>query len=346
MKTEGPGIDTISIPSMLQDLGDFSTISDWEAGKIASRLQLMVSKVAWTQSKRYPLMFEIKSSEIETFDDPSNDGCGFIPQSFLDRFGLGKATKFRQVCTIQVRIFAPSLGWFKGLLTLTPASRSKIRVPLSMRKVERSKTNTHDRSAIIAITAVFPSEQCNMLGRLLHPDRPTPSPKCLSSLKSLCTMFVNLLQMHGLPQKSIDMYIRQCEIEPESRSHASLLGIPDATRQLPKGCIFMTGVGTTSSPPSGKEVGSFKVLVTRYPCTEIPDLVVLNHVSSKPLNMHPDNWTFLQSLPFGFFVFGEAIEGEPLPKCVNNGDLDGDLYVVLWVSSLIRGRGLPNGWHF
>ncbi len=47
------------------------------------------------------------------------------------------------------------------------------------------------------------------------------------------------------------------------------------------------------------------------------------------------DWEFLQSIPFGLIVFGKSSTNLSLPEQIGDGDLDGDLYHVLWDIDLV-----------
>lgn len=52
--------------------------------------------------------------------------------------------------------------------------------------------------------------------------------------------------------------------------------------------------------------------------------------------MTHENWNFLQSIPFGIVVFGQSSTEIPLPVRVNDGDLDGDPYHLLWHKDMVE----------
>ena len=73
--------------------------------------------------------------------------------------------------------------------------------------------------------------------------------------------------------------------------HASLVGVADPTDSIPLGCVFLTGM---SNPPA-------RVFLTRSPCTEASDVIVVNVPEKGDLLLSCYN--FLSYLPFGTVIF-------------------------------------------
>eukprot|EP01035_Chromulina_nebulosa_P002821 gene2821-3855_t len=129
--TSGLGLEPINLKKILERIGDFGSIPS--VGKIASRLELFRSPAI---SNRAPCSIDI--SDIEVIDDVVNDnnelmadGCGFISDEMIERLLGGKAQKH---LAIQVRVWAPLLGIFKGALCRKPGIHG-IQLARSMRKV-------------------------------------------------------------------------------------------------------------------------------------------------------------------------------------------------------------------
>ena len=111
-----------------------------------------------------------------------------------------------------------------------------------------------------------------------------------------------------------------------------LVGVADPTSSLPLDTVFIPGLKYYPH-----------VFITRYPCTEKEDGKLIDTVISQPEEMSNDNWSFLQSIPFGAVVFGPSSSSESLPEQISNGDLDGDLYHVFWdpiMIGLLKERSL------
>lgn len=112
--------------------------------------------------------------------------------------------------------------------------------------------------------------------------------------------------------------------------YPQLVGVADPTLSLPKDSVFVSGLKSTDC--------SDKVFVTRYPGLVKDDAKLFSLVNSwKPQGMSDEEWSYLQSLPFGFIVFGKSSESPlSLPEQVADSDLDGDNFHVLWDYKMIK----------
>jgi len=106
-----------------------------------------------------------------------------------------------------------------------------------------------------------------------------------------------------------------------------LLGLcdPSPKRNIPHGSVAIPGL-----PKSIKSV-----LVSRCPCQHREDMVHLPVLCEKPKNMSIQDWISLTSRPFGEICFADGLE-VPLPNLIADGDLDGDLYYVIWEKSIVE----------
>lgn len=102
----------------------------------------------------------------------------------------------------------------------------------------------------------------------------------------------------------------------------------DDTNSLPLDSVFIGGLNALNC-------GRSKVFVTRYPCTEKGDGILVRIILSQPQAMSDDKWTHLKTMPYGMIVFGKSSDVLSTPEKINDGDLDGDLYHVLWDYSLV-----------
>lgn len=133
--TSGGGVDPIDLQRELERIADFGSIPS--VGKLASRLELLRSP---SIPNRPPCTIHI--DDIKIIDDVVNEhgdlmaeGCGFISDEMIEQLLGGKAQKH---LAMQVRIEAPQLGIFKGMLCRKPGIKG-IQLTLSMRKVGASK---------------------------------------------------------------------------------------------------------------------------------------------------------------------------------------------------------------
>lgn len=123
----------------------------------------------------------------------------------------------------------------------------------------------------------------------------------------------------------------------ENLKHSSLVGVADPTGKLPQGTIFLPGY---TSDVTNRRVlfGEChnEVFITRAPCMEGEDGKLLKVVGTKPHEMSISEWDFLCGYPFGQVVFSKVdAKFKPLPTVVGQGDLDGDMYLVVWDETLL-----------
>lgn len=134
-------------------------------------------------------------------------GCGFAPPSVFYRM-LNQSSQMKRgqkYNTCQVRIFGSSLGWGKGVLTKKP-SITKIQLPSSMMKVQKSTLDTSDDFVYIMVKQSYPSKGCNAIGNELSGK--STSKSAIGNIKELHeqSQFINLLKMNGLSRDDIREY--------------------------------------------------------------------------------------------------------------------------------------------
>lgn len=110
------------------------------------------------------------------------------------------------------------------------------------------------------------------------------------------------------------------------QKHAFLIGVADPTDSIPEGHVFLTGMTCQDSDRIPD-----KVFLTRFPCTEASDGMVVEVCDER--HFLSEDYQFLCSLPFGTVVFPL---GKPsLPSKINSSDLDGDLFFAIWDKSIV-----------
>jgi hypothetical protein len=72
--------------------------------------------------------------------------------------------------------------------------------------------------------------------------------------------------------------------------------------------------------------------VTRFPCTEKGDGLVLNGIMGRTSEMTKKDWEYFKEVPCGFLIFSS--EGS-IPERINGSDLDGDHFSVCWDDAII-----------
>ena len=105
--------DCRSVQKKLDSIANFSDLV-LAPGKLASRLELLVSTAAGQSSgrKNTPYMFQLPASHVEEIKDYHENetmGCGFIPGYMLEDL-LGNNNDAKDALAIQVRIVCPTFG--------------------------------------------------------------------------------------------------------------------------------------------------------------------------------------------------------------------------------------------
>lgn len=293
-------------------------------------------------------IFELDTSLFQLLDTEGNDGCGFICEKFLSHL-FGDNTAAKRVIAIQVRVLAPGLGFFKGMLMrkrhaaeemdgggpvvwLTP-SMTKVGPPVCR---ETRRHSSSGQQAVMLVNGKFPSLNAQMVGRVINPCHPlqvqgrpsarvTPEPLVK---RGKSDMIPRLWKANGVPSEVITEYKKQC-LTWARNHHCYVVGCSDPTHAIPHDCVFVTGC--QRGAPAGGGFITKTCFVTRSPCIDPEDGRVLEQLTCRPVRMSPEDWDWLLSLPFGAILFPDAPAGmKPMPTLIANGDLDGDLYFVCW----------------
>jgi len=324
LAVSGPGLEDIDLKSALASIGDFESLT-YEDGahKTVSRFDLLVSPSCRIDNNRPEFcMHRLHNDMFELIDDCGHLGCGFLPKSFLVEL-LGKSVPAQRAFAVQVRVIGPSfLGTAKGMLAVKDGI-SKIQIPASMIKVSKSKTQPLHEYVAFNVKQHFPWTNQWVTGRLFDPNEKDPTEKQLKELNPICDDTQRVLRCKGVDGDVIQRYMEDFK-QLTRIKHANLIGICDPTGNIPSGHVFITGIGDYH--PS-------KVFVTRNPCTEGKDGVIVEVASQR--NMSEKALQSLSKLGFGAIVF--PLGDDPLPPKINDGDLDGDAYDVIWDEELLEG---------
>ena len=337
VKKSGPGLKTIQVGKELEKLFNFpDKFVEKGPTKILSILELFVSPAM--KGKFGSHTYNLKKSDFELIEEKNNMGCGFIPESFINKYLVPNMDKNQPCIAVQVRIFSPMLGVFKGMLMKKP-NITKIQLPPSMMKAERSAISKRGKNdwAYFLVCGIYPSDKCCEMNKFLNPSiEKIPREDFLQGkqFKDILFpegMFWALLKNNGVPEAVLEEYHSTCD-EWGHREHYSVVGVADPTNEIPLDHLFLTGVGTIPA----RSMKSFNLFVTRFPCPQKKDCMVLKALLSKPPTMSSSSWQFLCNLPFGMLVFGKPKRGlPPIPERVGEGDLDGDLYVIMWSKDIL-----------
>jgi len=266
----------------------------------------------------------LTSLDFETIPEIANEGCGFIPRDFIRHF-LGNGKVGQRTCVLQVRIFVPTLGIFKGVLFEKPAI-SKIQLPPSMEKVGPSVIEDASDKACLLITGTFPSSTNVHVASLLNGQQPPKS----FHVKKISNMILSVMKALSVPRNVLSEYADASQASRgRGLEHSFCVGVADPTNSIPPGHIFVTGVLSTAASQEN-------LFVSRFPCTEAADGRMLPMVRTKPASMAESDWLWMNDLHFGVVVFGNPLLGcIPLPQTIAGGDLDGDLYFICWNKAIL-----------
>ncbi|KAL3939751.1 MAG: hypothetical protein SGBAC_005577 [Bacillariaceae sp.] len=317
--------DLFSITNELLRIADFTTLNP---RKIAARLELLQSPTNLKITHHDDAMFQ----EIP---DHGYVGGGFIHEDtlvdLLVKAGMGYAAASR-AAAIQVRIFMPSRGIFKGMLVKKRTINGPpIELPWSMKKVPRSTHPNRLKGAHILICRhkVHPTTGNEMIGKKLDPEKKDPSDKSFKPkiAKELSIVLFRLWETLGVPADLCERYKTQ-SVLPNRRNHAWLVGVPDPTGALPPDTIFVPGM---------KKQESYDIFVTRFPCYARDHGRKFRAITQKPHRMSDADWEWLNNdFSFGVIIFSNPRPGKlSIPERIANGDLDGDLFLVCWDKEVV-----------
>ncbi|CAJ1958926.1 unnamed protein product [Cylindrotheca closterium] len=316
--------DKFSIQDRLLRVADFTTLNP---RKIAARFELFQSPTKLKITHHDDAMFQ----EIQ---DLGYVGGGFIHEDTLVNLlimaGMGPAPASRAVA-IQVRIFIPSMGIYKGMLVKKRTRNgAPIELPCSMQKVLPSTRPDRLKGAEILICKhkVHPTSGNEMIGKKLDPAAKDPSEQGFKTkiAKPLSPMVFRLWETLGVPTDLCQRYKAE-SLLPDRRNHAWLVGVPDPTGALPPDTIFVPGM---------KKQESHDLFVTRLPCYAREHGRKFRAITQKPRQMSSADWEWLNNLYFGVVIFSNPRLGMmSIPERIASGDLDGDLYLVCWDKEVV-----------
>ena len=233
--------NTTSLQQELEGIRDFAGIP---SHKVAVRLQLFQTPAMLKGSKDHDLLMldNLMYSDFEEIPEQCNEGCGFIPKEILTRL-LGSHVRGKQTMAIQVRLFAPKLGIFKGML-VEKYGITKIQLPPSMMKVGPSQSCTVLETIVLLVKSIFPSKTTAQVSHVLNLNWAEPSLKSFQPDQTLklSTMITDLWQSQGVPSALIQSYKKSLTHMKEVH-HSFLVGVADPTGSIPEGYIFVPGMG-------------------------------------------------------------------------------------------------------
>jgi len=315
--------DVKSLREELEKVAAFEDLRD--VCKVASRLELLLSSASPDSAFIRPVSDFVMIPEPQPSED--SGGCGFIGEDMLAELLSKQHPKsYRRVTTIQVRIVAPALGIFKGVLCKKQGI-SGIQLTPSMKKVGNSKHQSdHSDKAWLLILRACPSKCSLQIGKWVAGGTPCKSFK----QKELSLMLRRIFRSLGVPRDVISAYASTSK--GSLRREAWLVGAADPTDMLPPGHIFVSGLGSDLLP---QRDGQRIVFVTRSPCTNPEHGLLVPVVTSRPAGMLNEDWDALQNRHFGEVLFSNQ-GSQALPEIISEGDLDGDLYYICWDEAIVE----------
>ena len=206
---------------------------------------------------------------------------------------------------------------------------SKIQLPLSMKKVEKSENVVLGNQDVFMLwNNIFPSKINKEIGKFMNPndDRKPPVTKDLGNFKDNRTIHQIMIKW-GLNQDVLDQYIKDSSAYAR-HYHSWFVGVCDPTSSLPEGTVFLSGMGGRQS----------EVFITRTPCTEKDNAKILSVVTEKPVKMSNEDWKMLCSWQLGIVVFAFPSETDSLsiPETIANGGIGRFLLVYLVLKQFRR----------
>eukprot|EP00873_Tetraselmis_striata_P037155 jgi/Tetstr1/457419/TSEL_004205.t1 len=318
-----------SLAAEMEALADFASLP--RPRKLAARLELLACE---EQANKYLLLptafFKVIDEPRTTTGAVAEDGCGFVPPELLADIARSVPGNkhVHQPLAIQVRVFAPTLGVFKGMLAVRRKGKH-IQLTPSMRKVPPSAAPrgalAEQGFAVLLVKQVHPTRKNLLKGNHLRDHLNSTAVPVLHEKwrpdKPICKMIQRLFLHLGLPQNVIDDY----SCGHETKRDAWLVGLADPTRAIPEGHVFVTGL------PQLRQA-----FVTRSPTIKASDGRVFPTLAAQPSDMSTKQWRWLCGLPFGGIIFS-ARGPVPMPSQCAAGDLDGDYYFVLWDEAMVNG---------
>ena len=321
--TSGPGLEPIDLANRLSRFAAFESLPN--ARKCVSRLELLCSGCYGKGGERRLRADDFELLELSPTADAMADGCGFIGDQALAK--LVGVEKLDETVALQVRIVAPRLGVFKGML-MRSQHTDKIQLSPSMRKVPASRLaggGEEDGWAVLLVKMLHPTAHNGSMAERIGGGTPRSTP--MHSKKPLSGMVAMLLSALDVPSEVVKALDAQSRRNDYAADFAWLVGVADPSGCLPEGHVYVTGLPADRLPNA-------RVFVTRSPCVKPEDGRLLPVVCSKPRSMARSSWEWLQTLPFGALIF--STKGRtPLPSLCADGDLDGDLYFACWDTSVL-----------
>jgi len=311
----------------LEMLADFGSLP---LSKQAARMELLFTP-AIKKRGAYLIDTCFIAEDVELIEDSGGDGCGFVPRGYIEKL-LGNREVGKRTFGLQVRIFVPTLGIFKGML-MEKDGISEIQLPTStMQKVDRSIYDEASPEGTLLVKGAFPSQHNYSVARILRGEEPAKAWAPSSGMQT--DIVPHVLEDNGVPRGVVSEYRNEMGNIAQTRdweklTHSYVVGVADPTGSIPEGHIVVPGLTSNRDDLNS-------LFVTRCPCIRRGDGRLLPLVTSRPDGMSAKDWNFLESLHFGCVIFGNSKNGKPeLASSIPDGVLDEDLYFILWNKEML-----------
>jgi hypothetical protein len=349
MHTAGPRLKVESPWNLLNKIGDFSSLSDRKA---VARLDLIQSPASKNKLGKFAIQ-SFPDFLVEDIPEMGHEGCGFICEDLLSDLMRNHSNSAR-VCCIQVRLFIPRKGVYKGMLMKKKmGTGAKIQLPDSMRKVPASIDIDASEigTLVICQAGVDPSKNNALMARLPSINPSADPPPASFEPDKLKDMILRLFEVLSVPKRECEKYrdrsIRKSSPKKSTRDsgegkkiekasplpaicHCYLRGVADPTMMIPPNTVYITGI---SNAPNFPEI----VFITRSPCIKADDGRRIKVLRKKPKSITKEAYEWLNKMPFGIVIFGFPKPGcKPAPVLIANGDLDGDRYFCCWDKTILE----------
>jgi hypothetical protein len=311
------------------------------------------------------LIHEITADQVELLDERSNEGGGFIPKAFILEW-FGSNSVGQRTTSIQFRMALPEIGLCKGVFSVKDGI-DKIQVFPSQIKAGCSRAVNPAASGVLLIKRNMPSKKNIYMAQHFAGKKPL-SDTALEELQNpLSEMIKDVLSDSGVPRHLITKYEtkkigKAREREKKKRNaprrsirikHINASKKKDVDKEAPEDVYFADSfcLGAPDPTPLGDIPQGFvaipglpdyvkTILVSRSPCMHNGDMLRLPLLKERPPNMSMQDWNSLNARHFGDIYFGHGTV--PLPNLIADGDLDGDLYFVMWDTEIVESVKMSN----
>lgn len=379
----GAPLRTISLAAELQRVADFAAIQP--TSKLAARLELLCSRASAPSSARMDAaLFDVVPdlSPAGALGAAMADGCGFAPEWLVTQLAAqAGALKPELACALQVRVYSPKLGVFKGMLMRRPGLE-RVQLTRSMCKVgpSPSASAASRARAAGAVEAGAPAEgalaqaldadEALLLVKLVHPTRTNvlrTHPQLLASQQPQQPLPAAAAAAAGgsaggqiggfgswpsqpserLPAPPSEMVLRLWAAlgldAPTMQEYAERCRAASSAAELTHASLSGVADPFASLPPG--TVFAPGISGSRLFVTRFPCVKPTDGRLLPLVSERPQSMLASQWEWLQRLPFGLlvfSVRGQrPLPEICGDGDLDGDLYFACWDETTVLAKLSP-----